>query len=68
MVAAQPGEQEFRELRERSVDLLLGRLFKPVSGNDVAVDVLCQDAFRMVAGSRNRWVRRREVVLAELIR
>src|ERR1043165_8804042 len=36
VTAAQAGEQEFRELRERSVDLLLGRLFKPVSDDDIA--------------------------------
>ena len=37
VVSAQPGEQEFRELRERSVDLLLGRLFRLVTDDDVAV-------------------------------
>src|SRR5262249_11457881 len=66
-VADQPGEQEFRELRERSVDLLLGRLFKPVSDDDVAVKGLCQDAFRVVAGAGSRWARRRKVALAELM-
>jgi DNA-binding transcriptional LysR family regulator len=65
--AAQPGEQEFRELRERSVDLLLGRLFKPVSEEDVAVDVLCQDAFRLVASAGSRCARRRKITLTELM-
>src|ERR1041385_1782380 len=32
---AQPGEQHFRELRERSVDLLIGRLFKPLNDDDL---------------------------------
>src|SRR6185503_17603913 len=45
VVVAQPGEQEFHELRERSVDLLLGRLFKPLSDDDVSAEILCQDAF-----------------------
>jgi DNA-binding transcriptional LysR family regulator len=67
VVAAQTGEQEFRELRERSVDLLLGRLFKPLSDDDIAMDFLCQDAFSVVAGARSRWARRRNIVLAELI-
>ncbi|MBB4392440.1 LysR family transcriptional regulator [Bradyrhizobium sp. ERR14] len=67
VIAAQPGEQEFRELRERSVDLLLGRLFKPVSEEDVAVDVLCQDAFRLVASADSRWARRRKITLTELM-
>jgi DNA-binding transcriptional LysR family regulator len=67
VIAAQPGEQEFRELRERNVDLLLGRLFKPVSEEDVAVDVLCEDTFRIVAGAGSRWARRRKIALAELM-
>lgn len=67
VVAAQPGEQEFRELRERSVDLLLGRLFIPVSDDDVAVEVLCQDAFRVVTGAGSPWARRRKIALAQLL-
>jgi DNA-binding transcriptional LysR family regulator len=67
VVAAQTGEQEFRELRERGVDLLLGRLFKPLSGDDVAMESLCQDAFFVVAGARSRWARRRKIALAELM-
>lgn len=66
IIAAQPGEQEFRELRERSVDLLLGRLFKPVSDDDVAVDVLCQDAFHVVASAGSPWARRRAITLSDL--
>jgi DNA-binding transcriptional LysR family regulator len=67
VTAAQPGEQEFRELRERSVDLLLGRVFKPLSSDDVDMESLCDDAFFVVACARNRWARRRKVVLAELM-
>lgn len=67
VIAAQPGEQEFRELRERTVDLLLGRLFRPLSEDDVAVDVLCEDAFRIVAGAGSRWARRRKMSLTELM-
>jgi len=67
VIAAQPGEQEFRELRERTVDLLLGRLFKPLSEDDVAMDVLCEDAFRIVAGAGSRWAGRRKICLTELM-
>ena len=63
---AQPGEQHFRELRERSVDLLMGRLFKPVTANDVAVEELCQDAFFVVASANSRWARRRSLSLHDL--
>ena len=67
VVSAQPGEQEFRELRERSVDLLLGRLFRPVTADDVAVDQVCDDAFHVVAGAHTVWARRRKIALAELM-
>jgi DNA-binding transcriptional LysR family regulator len=66
-VAAQPGEQEFHELRERRVDLLLGRLFKTPTAEDVSADVLCGDAFRVVVGADSRWSRRRKLTLAELV-
>lgn len=67
VVVAQTGEQEFRELRERSVDILLGRLFKPLSADDVAVEVLCRDAFFVVAGAKSQWGRRRKIALEELM-
>jgi DNA-binding transcriptional LysR family regulator len=67
VLTAQAGEQEFRELRERSVDLLIGRVFQPVSDDDVEVDALCEDGFFVAAGSRTRWARRSNVAVAELL-
>ena len=67
VLSAQPGEQEFHELRERSVDLLLGRIFKPVSVDDIAAEELCQDAFSVVAGAASRWAKRRKIALPELM-
>ena len=67
IVVAQPGEQEFQELRERSVDLLLGRIFKPLPRDEIATEYLCEDAFSVVAGAKNPWTRRHKVALAELI-
>jgi DNA-binding transcriptional LysR family regulator len=64
---AQPGEQHFRELRERSVDLLVGRLFKPLTGDDVAAEQLCQDAFFVVASADSQWARRRRLSLRDLV-
>jgi DNA-binding transcriptional LysR family regulator len=64
---AQPGEQHFRELRERTVDLLVGRLFKPLSSEDVAAEQLCQDAFFVVASANSRWARRRSLSLQDLV-
>ena len=67
VVSAQPGEQEFHELRERAVDLLLGRLFKPISVEDVAAEELCQDTFFVVVGAASPWAKRRKIALAELM-
>lgn len=67
VVAAQPGEQEFRELRERTVDVLLGRLFKPVIDDEIDVEILCEDEFFVVAGAGTAWARRRKLTLAQLM-
>ena len=66
VVVAQPGEQEFRELHDRTVDLLLGRVFRPLSNDAVAMDVLCDDAFFVVGGAHNPWTRRRKVTLVDI--
>jgi len=67
VITAQPGEQQFRELRDRSVDLLLGRLFRPLVGGDVAMEVLCQDRFLVAAAAQSAWARRRKIALTQLI-
>jgi DNA-binding transcriptional LysR family regulator len=67
VIAAQPGEQEFRELRERTVDVLLGRLFKPVIADDIDAETLCEDGFFVTAGADTPWARRRKISLRELI-
>lgn len=64
---AQTTTQEFHELRERTVDLLLGRVRKPVSDNEIESEVLFVDDFLVVAGSRSPWARRRKVALADLL-
>lgn len=61
------GKLEFRELRERSVDLMLGRILKPFSADDVDGEILCEDQFFVVASAQSRWARRRKIELAELM-
>jgi DNA-binding transcriptional LysR family regulator len=58
---------EFRELRERSVDLLLGRIPTPLCEEDLHAEVLFDDRIHIVAGVQSRWARRRKIALAELI-
>jgi DNA-binding transcriptional LysR family regulator len=68
VVVAPTGEQEFRELRERSVDLMLGRLLKPLSDENMVMEVLCEDTFFVVAGARSPWARRQKIALVELLK
>jgi DNA-binding transcriptional LysR family regulator len=59
--------QEFHELRARTVDLLLGRILRPVADDEIAAEVLFQDDYFVVAGARSPWARRRKVALADLL-
>jgi DNA-binding transcriptional LysR family regulator len=58
--------QEFRELRERTVDLYLGRILKPVTDDEIDAEVLFQDDYFVVVGSHSPWARRRKIALADL--
>jgi len=59
--------QEFRELRERTVDVLVGRLHKPLADDEIDMEVLFQDDYFVVASSRSPWARRRKIALADLL-
>jgi DNA-binding transcriptional LysR family regulator len=67
VVTAQPATMEFRELRERKVDLLLGRISTPLADPEVDVEVLFEDRLVVVAGARSPWARRRKIELPELM-
>src|SRR6266705_835717 len=67
VVNTQLATQEFRELRERTVDLMVGRILKPVADDEIDAEVLFQDEYFVVAGSRSPWARRRKVALADLV-
>jgi DNA-binding transcriptional LysR family regulator len=57
---------DFRELRERRVDLALARVEKTFVQDDLKVEILFDDPHRVVAGARSPWARRRKIKLAEL--
>jgi DNA-binding transcriptional LysR family regulator len=67
VVTAQTGTQEFRELRERNVDIMLGQLFRPVVDEDVDVEVVGKNRLFVVTSSESPLARRRRVSLAELV-
>ena len=58
--------QQYRELRERNVDLILGRIGQTIE-DDIVADVLFYDRTFVVAGPESKWARRRKIELAELI-
>ena len=57
---------QYREMRNRNIDLIIGRVVKPAGGDDLNTEILLRDSFHVVAGARNRWTRRRSIGLAEL--
>jgi DNA-binding transcriptional LysR family regulator len=67
VVHAESGTLEFRELRERKIDLMLGRVSGPVSDDELDAEILFEDHHFVVAGSLSQWARRRKVMLAELV-
>lgn len=58
--------QQYRELRERKVDLILGRIDLPTE-SDVDAEVLYQEPTFVVAGLKNPWSRRRKIEWSELV-
>ena len=58
---------QYRELRERCIDLLLGRGFTPFKEEDLAVEILFDDQVAVVVGAQSPWVRSRRLKLADLL-
>ena len=56
----------YRELRERSVDVLLGRIPAPLLEDDLAAEVIYNDEAVVVAGRQSKWARSRRLKLADL--
>jgi DNA-binding transcriptional LysR family regulator len=63
-----PGiEQQYHDLRERNVDLILGRMVTPIADDDLDAEILFDDPLFVVAGTNSKWVRRRGIDPAELL-
>jgi DNA-binding transcriptional LysR family regulator len=57
---------QYRELRDRSIDLLLGRIPQSFAENDLEADILFDDHPQVVIGKRSRWARCQTLKLADL--
>jgi DNA-binding transcriptional LysR family regulator len=64
---SRPITLEIQQLRQRNVDLIIGRGIFPIPEDDLNAEVLFEEPLLIVAGARSRWVRRRKLELAELI-
>jgi DNA-binding transcriptional LysR family regulator len=67
VVHAETATGQFQPLRERRVDLLIGRLPAHFGEEDLEAECLFDEAFRALAGLRSPWARRRRVGLADLL-
>jgi DNA-binding transcriptional LysR family regulator len=66
-VHAESGTLEFRELRERKIDLMLGRVSGPIVDDELDAEILFEDKHFVVAGALSKWARRHKISLAELV-
>jgi DNA-binding transcriptional LysR family regulator len=53
-------------LRERKLDLVLGRVLSSIFGDDLTSEFLFEDHMHVVAGAKSPWAQRRRINLAEL--
>jgi DNA-binding transcriptional LysR family regulator len=58
---------QFHELRERKVELVIGRLPRPFLEEDLKAETLFDEPFVAYASSQSRWARRGRIDLAELL-
>ena len=55
-----------RELRQRRIDVVFAAAPSDPTGDDVDVELLFEDRHVVMAGGRNKWLRRRGLALSEL--
>jgi DNA-binding transcriptional LysR family regulator len=58
---------QYRELRGRKVDFIIGRVHQSVAEDDVEAEVLFHDQLFVAASMNSQWVHRRRVKLADLV-
>jgi DNA-binding transcriptional LysR family regulator len=61
------GAPLYRELRERNVDLVLGKVAIPFTESDLKSELFFDERYVVVTGARSPWVRRHSIKLIELI-
>lgn len=64
---ANPGEHQFRELRERRIDLLMTRATGQSPAEDLHYEVLFEEPFVFVVGAESEFARKRRGALGDII-
>jgi DNA-binding transcriptional LysR family regulator len=59
--------QQYDNLRDRKVELVMGRLPATMNEPDLVAEVLSDEPNLVVAGSDSRWAKRRNLTLADLV-
>lgn len=67
VIQARHIELQYGELRERNVDLILGRMVTPTLDADLNSETLFDDPLLIAAGVDSKWCKRRSIDAAELI-
>jgi DNA-binding transcriptional LysR family regulator len=66
VVLAQTAMLQFQELRDRNIDLLIGRVSQEPAADDLTCELLFDEPFLAVAGINSKLARRRHVALEDL--
>lgn len=66
-VDTQPTTTQYRELRERTLDVMVGRIFNRLAPDEINSEVLFEDRYVVTAGVASPWARRRKIALANLV-
>ena len=56
-----------QELRDRNIEVAIGRALAPISDHDMESQVLFDDQLLVVAGSQSKWAQRRKIKLTDLL-
>src|SRR3954470_19235083 len=67
VLPVEPVAMRYRELRERTVDVMVGRILHPPLDEDLDADILFDDRLVVVAGQSSPLARRRSVAIGDLL-
>jgi DNA-binding transcriptional LysR family regulator len=62
-----PTDALLRQLRQREVELVISRLADGVRDEDLSIETLFHDELAVICSKRNKWARRRNVGLKDLV-